>query len=77
MCPFVQGAPTTASGPPPPLRQGRLGVEGISPRCGRGDWGVYQNFPPPPPWLLSLLEVLTLEPEEDSFFSLVRRVTVV
>ena len=47
------------------------------PRCGRGDWGVHQNFPPPPPWLLSLLEVLTLEREEDSFFSLVRRVTVV
>ena len=25
VCPFVQGAPTTASGPPPPLQQGRLG----------------------------------------------------
>ena len=62
---------------PSPAAAGEAGGEGISPRCGRGDWGVHQNFPPPPPWLLSLLEVLTLEPEEDSFFSLVWRVTVV
>lgn len=58
--------------PPSPAAAGGLGEA----RCGRGGWGVHQNFPPPP-WLLSLLEVLTLEPEEDSFFSLVRRVTVV
>ena len=71
VCPFVRGAPTTASGPPPTLRQGRLGGT----RCGRGDWGVHQNFPPPPPWLLSRLELLELL--EESFFGLSRRVTVV